>query len=203
MSNKQRKLNLWRDLTNDYTVLAQRAEHEYAERTAADLFIREVDDHLKMIRAALEFGDVAAMEAAHDEAFDTFGHIIHPELFAEPAAPTDRTLEAVYSNYARVGHSASDVVIDFMQYMPQIVEVPRPGARRMVPAVRTDVTARVAMTVPNARLLLEKLQQNLDRYDAKRRAAQQAEDDDSADNPFAGEEPGWLVEIDVDDDLAY
>ena len=60
-------------------------------------------------------------------------------------------LEPVYANLAVITHSASEVVIDLAQVMPQV-----PQAR-----VRT----RVVMTPLNAKLFLRALGENLGRYE--------------------------------------
>jgi hypothetical protein len=62
-------------------------------------------------------------------------------------------LEAVYSNFAIINHSPSEIVVDFARLLPNM-----PKAR---------VYARVVMTPLNAKLLLRALEENLGKYEAK------------------------------------
>jgi hypothetical protein len=62
-------------------------------------------------------------------------------------------LEAVYSNFALITHSPSEMVIDFARLLPNM-----PKAR---------IYARVVMTPMNAKLLLRALTENLSRYEAQ------------------------------------
>ena len=62
------------------------------------------------------------------------------------------TLNATYSNAAIVSQTTSEIVIDFLQIMPN-----DPRAR---------VQTRVVMTPTNAKLFLNALQANLARYEA-------------------------------------
>ncbi len=62
-------------------------------------------------------------------------------------------LEAVYTNFAVVGHTPSEVIIDFLRILPGVP--------------RTKVQARVLMTPMNAKLLLNALSENLERYEAQ------------------------------------
>lgn len=62
-------------------------------------------------------------------------------------------LEPVYSNFALITHSPSEVIIDFAQTLPN------------QPTVR--VKARVVLTPLNAKLLLRALQENLGKYEAR------------------------------------
>ncbi len=62
-------------------------------------------------------------------------------------------LEPVYSNFALITHSPSEIVVDFAQVMPQL-----PQAR---------VLTRVVMTPLNAKLLLRALGEHLGRYEAQ------------------------------------
>lgn len=62
-------------------------------------------------------------------------------------------LNPVYTNFAVITHSPSEVVLDLAQVMPQT-----PQAR---------VQARVVMTPLNAKLLLRALRDNLARYEAQ------------------------------------
>jgi hypothetical protein len=60
-------------------------------------------------------------------------------------------LEAIYTNFAIINHSPSEIVIDFA---------------RMLPAVpKAKVHARMVMTPLNAKLLLKALQENLSKYE--------------------------------------
>jgi hypothetical protein len=60
-------------------------------------------------------------------------------------------LRPTYSNFAVITHSASEIVIDLAQVMPQV-----PEAR---------VQARIVMTPLNAKLFLRALGDNLGRYE--------------------------------------
>jgi hypothetical protein len=80
----------------------------------------------------------------------------------QPAAPSaphqmaieiPSNLEAVYSNFALIAHSPSEMVIDFARMLPNM-----PQAR---------VYARIVMTPMNAKLLLRALSDNLGRYEAQ------------------------------------
>jgi hypothetical protein len=62
-------------------------------------------------------------------------------------------LEAVYSNFALITHSPSEVVIDFARALPN------------TPATR--ICARVIMTPLNAKLLLNALTDNLRKFEAQ------------------------------------
>lgn len=62
-------------------------------------------------------------------------------------------LDIVYSNFAVITHSPSEVVIDFARILPNV-----PKAK---------VHARVLMTPINAKLLLNALKENLDKYEAQ------------------------------------
>ena len=62
-------------------------------------------------------------------------------------------LEAIYSNFAIINHSPSEMVIDFARLLPNI-----PKAK---------VYARMIMTPLNAKLLLKALQDNLAKYEEK------------------------------------
>ena len=63
--------------------------------------------------------------------------------------PTE--LEAVYSNFAMITHSPSEVVVDFARILPNV-----PKAK---------VYARVIMTPMSAKLLLRALSENVDNYE--------------------------------------
>jgi hypothetical protein len=62
-------------------------------------------------------------------------------------------LEAAYANFVLLTHSASEVVLDFAQILPNIP--------------KTRVRARVVMTPLNAKLLLRALAENLSKYEAQ------------------------------------
>lgn len=62
-------------------------------------------------------------------------------------------LEAIYSNFAIINHSPSEIVIDFAQLLPG-----QPKAR---------VRGRVVMTPLNAKLLLQALRENLAHYEER------------------------------------
>ena len=62
-------------------------------------------------------------------------------------------LEAVYSNFALITHSPSEIVVDFARLLPNM-----PKAR---------VYARIVMTPMNAKLLMRALGENLSRYEAQ------------------------------------
>jgi hypothetical protein len=62
-------------------------------------------------------------------------------------------LEAIYSNFAIINHSPSEIVIDFARLLPNV-----PKAK---------VHARIVMTPLNAKLLLRALQDNLTKYEER------------------------------------
>lgn len=62
-------------------------------------------------------------------------------------------LEAIYSNFALITHSPSEVVIDFARILPN--------------APKSKVYARVLMTPLHAKLLLNALSDNLKKYEAQ------------------------------------
>lgn len=62
-------------------------------------------------------------------------------------------LEAIYSNFAIINHSPSEVIIDFARLMPGVP--------------KGKVHARVVLTPLNAKLLLKALQDNLAKYEEK------------------------------------
>ncbi len=62
-----------------------------------------------------------------------------------------RDLEPVYANFALISHTASELIIDVAQALPN-----QPSAH---------VKARVVMTPLNAKLLLRALQDNLAKYE--------------------------------------
>ncbi len=64
-----------------------------------------------------------------------------------------KDLEAMYTNFAIINHSPSEIVIDFARLLPAV-----PTAR---------IYTRILMTPLNARLLLQALQDNLAKYEAQ------------------------------------
>lgn len=62
-------------------------------------------------------------------------------------------LDAVYSNFAIISHSPSEIVIDFARLLPG--------------APKTKVLTRIILTPLNAKLLLRALQENLNKYEEK------------------------------------
>ncbi len=62
-------------------------------------------------------------------------------------------LEAVYSNFAIINHSASEIIVDFARLLPNV-----PKAK---------VYTRIVMTPLNARLLLQALTDNLGKYEER------------------------------------
>lgn len=62
-------------------------------------------------------------------------------------------IEAIYSNFAIINHSPSEIVIDFARLMPNVP--------------RAKVYARIMMTPLNAKLLLRALQDNLTKFEEK------------------------------------
>jgi hypothetical protein len=61
-------------------------------------------------------------------------------------------LEAIYTNFALITHSPSEVLIDFA---------------RVLPNMKARVQARVVMTPLNAKLLLQALTENLGKFEAQ------------------------------------
>jgi hypothetical protein len=64
--------------------------------------------------------------------------------------PTD--LDPIYSNFALITNSPSEIVVDFAQIMPQVAQA--------------KVRARVVMTPLNAKLVLRALTDHLARFEA-------------------------------------
>jgi hypothetical protein len=62
-------------------------------------------------------------------------------------------LEAIYTNFAMIGHTPSELIIDFVRVLPG--------------NPRAQVKARVLMTPLNAKLLLNALTENLERFEAQ------------------------------------
>lgn len=83
------------------------------------------------------------------------GPVNPPAPAAAPplAVELPANLEAVYSNFALITHSPSELVFDFARALPNV-----PKAR---------VYARVLMTPLNAKLLLRALADNLQKFEAQ------------------------------------
>ena len=62
-------------------------------------------------------------------------------------------LEAIYSNFAIISHSPSEIVIDFARLLPGVP--------------KSKVLTRIILTPLNAKLLLRALQENLSKYEEK------------------------------------
>jgi len=62
-------------------------------------------------------------------------------------------LEAIYSNFAVISHSTSEIILDFARVLPN--------------APKTKIYARVIMTPINAKLLHRALGENLGKYEEK------------------------------------
>ncbi|MDD3828681.1 MAG: DUF3467 domain-containing protein [Anaerolineaceae bacterium] len=62
-------------------------------------------------------------------------------------------LEATYSNFAMISHSASETIVDFARVLPN--------------APKTKIYARIIMTPMNAKLLHRALGENLAKYEDK------------------------------------
>ena len=62
-------------------------------------------------------------------------------------------LDAIYSNFALITHSPSEVIIDFARVLPN--------------APKAKVYARVILTPMNAKLLLQALGENLKKFEEK------------------------------------
>jgi len=62
-------------------------------------------------------------------------------------------LEATYSNFAMISHSASEIIVDFARMLPN--------------APKTKIYARIIMTPMNAKLLHQALGENLAKYEEK------------------------------------
>jgi len=62
-------------------------------------------------------------------------------------------LDAIYSNFAIISHSPSEIVIDFARLLPG--------------APKSRVLTRIILTPLNAKLLLRALQENLNKYEEK------------------------------------
>jgi hypothetical protein len=62
-------------------------------------------------------------------------------------------LDAIYANFAVISHSPSEVIIDFARVLPN--------------TPKSKIYARIVTTPLHAKLLLQALQQNLERYEAQ------------------------------------
>jgi hypothetical protein len=62
-------------------------------------------------------------------------------------------LEAIYTNFALITHSPSEVIVDFARVLPNMP--------------KTKVYARMVMTPMHAKLLLRALADNLTKYEAQ------------------------------------
>ncbi len=62
-------------------------------------------------------------------------------------------LEAIYSNFALITHSPSEMILDFARLLPNM-----PKAR---------IYSRIVMTPMNAKLLLRALGENISRFEAQ------------------------------------
>ncbi len=82
-----------------------------------------------------------------------------PAALPAPAGPQQMAiefptnLEAIYTNFALITHSPSEVVIDFARALPNMP--------------KTRVYARMVMTPMNAKLLLRALADNLAKFEAQ------------------------------------
>jgi len=74
-----------------------------------------------------------------------------PQMQVNIELPQD--LEAIYSNFALITHSPSEIVVDFARLLPNV-----PKAR---------VYARIVMTPMNAKLLHRALGENLGKFEEK------------------------------------
>ena len=62
-------------------------------------------------------------------------------------------LEAIYSNFAVISHSPSEIVVDFARLLPRMP--------------RSKVHARIVMTPMHAKLLHRALGENLEKFESK------------------------------------
>ncbi len=85
-------------------------------------------------------------------------------------------LEAVYSNFALITHSPSEVIIDFARILPNV-----PRAR---------IYARIIMTPLHAKLLLRALGENLSKYEGQFGEINVPEGGSLADHLFRFKPPG-------------
>jgi len=85
-------------------------------------------------------------------------------------------LDATYSNFAMITHTASEVILDFARILPN--------------TPRSKVHARIITTPSHAKLLLRALRENLDRYEAQFGEIKlPAEGDDLAQQLFGAVKP--------------
>jgi hypothetical protein len=85
-------------------------------------------------------------------------------------------LEAIYSNFALITHSPSEVIIDFARILPN--------------TPRAKVYARLLMTPLHAKLLLRALGENLSKYEGQFGEIRIPEGGSLADSLFKGKPPG-------------
>jgi hypothetical protein len=76
-----------------------------------------------------------------------------PKPAASVRVQLPKNLEPIYSNFAMITNSPSEIVVDFAQVMPQV-----PQAK---------VQARVIMTPRNAKLLLRAMGEHLKRFETQ------------------------------------
>jgi hypothetical protein len=74
-----------------------------------------------------------------------------PQRQIQIELPAD--LEAIYSNFAMITHSPSEIILDMARALPNV-----PKAK---------IYARIIMTPMNAKLLLNALSDNLEKYEEK------------------------------------
>jgi hypothetical protein len=74
-----------------------------------------------------------------------------PQRQIQIELPAD--LESIYSNFALISHSPSEVIVDFARALPNV-----PKAK---------IYARIIMTPMNAKLLHRALGENLSKFEAK------------------------------------
>jgi hypothetical protein len=74
-----------------------------------------------------------------------------PQRQIQIEMPAD--LEAIYSNFAMITHSPSEIIVDFARALPNV-----PKAK---------VYARILMTPMNAKLLHKALGENLEKFEEK------------------------------------
>jgi hypothetical protein len=88
-------------------------------------------------------------------------------------------LEPVYSNFAVITNSSSELIVDFAQIMPRIP--------------RAHVKTRLVMTPTNAKLVHRALGEHLERYEAQYGEIKVPEKTSLADQlfqpPFSNDEP--------------
>ena len=82
---------------------------------------------------------------------------------------------AIYANTVMITHTASEVIFDFIQVLPN--------------DNRARVQQRIAMTPTHSKLLLDALQENLQKYEAKHGAIQAPKRQSLADQLFGGVKP--------------